>query len=113
MSDRLFDVEPIIEVADTDSYTVKLTKRNKALLQRGIHPATGRALRAMREPFLSVSGRTFAHSDNQSCETCEHLVTRSSNRTYYKCGLVPITAGAASDIRISWPACELWEPNPS
>lgn len=33
-------------------------------------------------------------------------------RTYWKCDRVPLTHGAATDIRVSWPACTRFEAHP-
>lgn len=44
------------------------------------------------------------------CGTCEHhLAIRRNVRRYHKCELLPDTHGPATDIRVSWPACEYWE----
>jgi hypothetical protein len=67
------------------------TQRNKWLLECGIHPLTKRDL-------LDPPGHT--------CGECSHHRQRGK---YHKCDFND-TCGAATDIRISWPACELWKP---
>lgn len=47
--------------------------------------------------------------EGETCGSCAHLASHGGgNRTYYKCGLVAWTHGAATDIRKRSPACELW-----
>ena len=77
-----------------DSPTRRRTIRQAADLRRGIHPAT----------------RVALAGNGETCGTCVHaIVQRHNRRNYWKCDLMPITAGAGSDIRISWPACTKWE----
>lgn len=50
----------------------------------------------------------------ETCGSCAHAVQLDYHgRRYWKC---PVTRGlahsAASDLRISWPACERWQPKP-
>lgn len=77
------------------SYTRRLTARNNALLARGRHPATSLPLRG-----------------DEQCGTCVHAKGHTRTKTYYKCDQVALTFGAATDIRLSWPACTRWEPRP-
>lgn len=47
---------------------------------------------------------------SETCGTCDHCtLTRGGARSYWKCDLVPITNGAGTDIRKSWPACTAYE----
>lgn len=98
MSERLFDM-------DADPAPPKLsdgaarTRKQRLLLARGIHPATGLAL----------------HPDGGTCGTCEHA-TQASNGGWagWKCRKhrLGMSSSAASDLRISWPACTLFEARP-
>ncbi len=80
---------------DKPSYTQRLTLRRRQSLERGIHPATHIEL-------LSEGG---------TCGGCVHARShRPGNRhTYWKCDLLPMTFGPATDIRLSWPACIKFE----
>lgn len=71
----------------------KLTLARKLMLERGMHPATGRK--------LADKGET--------CKSCRHLCAFGGARSYYKCDLTTMTHGPATDIRVRWPACVLWE----
>lgn len=73
----------------------KRTRKRNALLKAGRHPVT--------------NGST--HPELGTCGDCDHHVAREwHRRMYHKCGLVPVTNGAGSDIRLSWPACDRFEP---
>jgi hypothetical protein len=90
----LFDPgAPILPPRPT-SAEERRTARRRALLAAGIHPTT------------KVKLRTPA---GETCSTCQHLAARRLGRTYYKCDTVEITGGPATDVRLSWPACERWE----
>lgn len=70
------------------------TIRQHALLDIGVHPATGAP--------LARNGET--------CGTCLwSWIHRHNSRNYWKCAEVPATRGAATDIRLSWPACTMWQ----
>lgn len=89
----LFDPGPAV-VKPTLSRDQRRTLKNRALLERGIHPATGAPLRV-----------------RDTCGNCKHHeVWRFAGR-YHKCALTA-TNSAATDIRVGWPACTLWEPIP-
>jgi hypothetical protein len=69
------------------------TQKRLALLARGIHPTT--KLRLLDESL------------NRHCADCDHLKAHGGNRkTFYKCDKVYMTSGPATDVRLSWPACE-------
>lgn len=97
--DRLFDV-PEVPVAKPDeklSPTRRLTIRNQTLLAQGVHPAT-------RRPIAGI---------DETCGSCAHCTRFSGSigRVYIKCDLHRLgrSHSEASDIRASWPACELWK----
>jgi hypothetical protein len=103
VSEPLFDAGPR-EDRDFDlSRDQRRTLRNRATLRRGFHPATRRPLR-------------FTASGQLSGETCggcaHHTIQGGTAGSYHKCArhwLGGQTRGASSDIRVSWPACELYE----
>lgn len=80
------------------------TQRNNDSIRRGVHPATGRAL---LDPLPTV---------REACGGCahHHAYERYSSRkkTFHKCDVHRLgqSHSAASDIRVSWPACALFEP---
>jgi hypothetical protein len=83
------------------SATQKLTLRRRRMLEQGIHPAT-------KARLLDPVDQAGA-----SCGMCVHARQIDHHRrTYWKCDLVPHTNGAATDIRVSWPACTRYEAHP-
>jgi hypothetical protein len=51
--------------------------------------------------------------DDKICKNCIHCIAAGKNRTFYKCDMSKITRGAATDWRVHWPACGLYEePKP-
>ncbi|MES9873128.1 MAG: hypothetical protein ABW146_08455 [Candidatus Sedimenticola sp. 6PFRAG7] len=45
----------------------------------------------------------------ENCRSCRHAWYHETSKRYWKCGLVKATRGTGTDIRISSPACRLWE----
>lgn len=71
------------------------TIKRRRLLELGINPAT-------RRPFRVPLGET--------CGSCaHHRAARAGNSRFHKCDLNR-SSSAATDIRVSWPACDLWKP---
>lgn len=105
MSDSLFDPAEYPAAAGVAqpgewqnlSAGAKRTARNKAALEAGIHPAT----RCPVRPELGT------------CSTCAHHVAHVLSRTFHKCELAGVTHGPSTDIRVSWPACTLYEERSS
>lgn len=95
--DAIFDV-PRAPEPEKMSADRRRTLRRRALLDIGVHPATHRAL-----------------LQDHTCGECVHHVVRGweGRRTHrwHKClkSLLGASSSAASDIRVSWPACELFE----
>lgn len=77
------------------------TRKNKEIIAAGRNPAT-------RLRLLPVA-------DGLSPKTCgdcvHHIPCGHGRRTFHKCDVsrLGLTSSAASDIRISWPACEHFE----
>lgn len=63
-------------------------------------------IRRVREG-LHPSGRPLHADPAATCGDCQHLKRqRYHTNTYYKCGLVPITRGPATDVRLKWRGCD-------
>jgi len=97
MPDRLFDV-PDLPEPEQLSAGQRLTRRNAEQLARGINPATN-------HPFLKSETPL-------TCGDCAHHIAVHVARTYHKCERHRLgeSHSAASDIRVSWPACSLFTP---
>ena len=69
-------------------------QRHKAALAAGVHPLTKYPLR----------------TDGTRCGTCAFVrVQGMTNGTYYKCAKAAYSRGPATDLRLRWPACVLYE----
>ncbi len=75
------------------------TARRKALLESGVHPRTMLPLLQPADPA-------------KTCGSCAYHFSRSRQTTFHKCGYTPWTRGPATDVRVSWPACTAWTPEP-
>lgn len=53
--------------------------------------------------------RAYGQRRGFACRDCEHLVATSKNATYYKCGRYGVTSGSATDWRLKWAACGLFQ----
>lgn len=85
-----------LELGPANTADRRRTATNNLLIERGIHPATHRALLA-----------------GHRCGTCSHHQTAGNgSKTFHKCELhrLGTSHSAASDIRVSWPACDLYQP---
>lgn len=87
-----------------ESVDAARTRRNNEMIEAGTHPAT-------RRPLLVVPDGV----GRPTCGDCaQHRAIRSHRPTGYwhKCTIsrLGLSHSAASDIRISWPACERFEP---
>lgn len=92
----LFDLPAAPGVTPGMSADRRRTIRNREALAAGIHPAT-------RSPLRTEGG---------FCAGClHHFVVDRGHRRWHKCELHRLgpSASAASDIRLSWPACTRFE----
>ena len=64
------------------------------MLAAGVHPVT-------RRPLLPLA-------DEKTCGGCDHHFSHAHNRTWHKCDL-NASRGAATDIRVSFPACDRYK----
>jgi len=54
----------------------------------------------------------YGLADNgKTCKTCKHLVYHERSKRWYKCKKWVLSMSSASDVRVSWPACKLYEPD--
>ena len=92
----LFDPGPGSEPDEPLSADRRRKIRNDALIAGGIHPATR---------------HTIATGELRTCRDCAHAINVHVARSYWKCERhrLGMSASAASDIRLSWPACSLFE----
>jgi hypothetical protein len=84
------------DLAPALSADARRTQRQRRHLAAGYHPATG--------------VRLLDSEWGYQCRDCDHAVrVDAGNRRYWKCLVSRLGASrsAASDIRISWPACAL------
>lgn len=51
----------------------------------------------------------YGNKEGRTCGECSHLCAKVRSRTYYKCCLSKVTAGAMTDWRKSWSACGKFE----
>jgi hypothetical protein len=71
------------------------TERRKLMLERGQHPTGNGEINL-----------------EHNCRECIHCIAHGWQRTYYKCDVSALgeRRSAASDIRLSWPACPEFDP---
>lgn len=87
------------------SDTRRLKMRNDADLAKGVHPAT-------RVALLDPVGE-------HTCKDCAHHQAHdwfgSRKKIYHKCDIhrLGMSHGAASDIRLMWPACTAFVAKPA
>lgn len=105
----LFDPGPAVEpnpfLVPSISATRRRTERNRDMLRDGVHPATYRRLLVVEEG-----------TKPWTCGACKFAKkVGGGRRDYWKCERhrLGMSASEASDIRISWPACELFQPRVS
>lgn len=111
--DRLFDIPDAPPPAPRESADARRTRRRAEMLAAGIHPRT-------RLPLIANADAT--------CGNCAHHFERRMASTYHKCdhGYAPgtyrngnpappaafVSGGPATDVRVNWPACTAWKPEP-
>ncbi len=98
MSEGLFNPDPFTVAPVVEpklSADRKRTIKRQQLIANGIHPAT----------------KVKLLDNGETCGSCAHLLVSKTRpgKSWFKCGLLPITNGPGSDIRVGWPACEKWQ----
>lgn len=95
MTESMFpDLQPVetveTEPVETLSVGRRLTIRQRADVERGIHPLMK------------------TKTDLDEAHTCGSCVHRQPGQ-YAKCEIGPRTRGPATDVRAWWPGCSRWE----
>lgn len=65
---------------------------------------------------IDLMHRQFGFSPGHKCRYCDNLIVQQANRRYYKCEVYGATDSEASDWRLSYDACgmynRVWNGNP-
>ena len=65
---------------------------------------------------IDLMHREFGFSPGHKCKYCDNLIVQQANRRYYKCEVYGISDSEASDWRLSYDACgmynKVWDGNP-
>lgn len=103
MSEPLFSIEESGAVPK-QGQDAKRTNRRLAKLAGGRHPVTNLLLHADAAPADD------RQADGLRCDSCAHLLRLPyHNRTYLKCGALPLTHGPGTDTSRWYPACVNYE----
>ena len=57
---------------------------------------------------IDLMHREFGFSPGHKCQYCDNLIVQQANRRYYKCEVYGITDSEASDWRLSYDACGMY-----
>lgn len=78
---------------------------------RPLSVSTRRKIRAenMIKEGLHPFGMKLREPRGETCKTCNHSVAKRLGNIYWKCDLMNNTGGPGTDLRLKWPACQLWE----
>lgn len=57
---------------------------------------------------IDLMHREFGFSPGNKCKTCDNLIVQQANRRYYKCEVYGATDSEASDWRLSYDACGMY-----
>lgn len=64
-------------------------------------------VRGSSNPMVRLAGKGL---EGKRRKTCKHCYGRAYAKTYYKCGKRgDLTHGKATDQKLNWPACSLYE----
>lgn len=57
---------------------------------------------------IDLMHREFGFSPGHKCQYCDNLIVQEANRRYYKCEVYGVTDSEASDWRLSYDACGMY-----
>ena len=57
---------------------------------------------------IDLMHREFGFSPGHKCQYCDNLIVQQANRRYYKCEVYGVTDSEASDWRLSYDACGMY-----
>ena len=57
---------------------------------------------------IDLMHRQFGFSPGHKCQYCDNLIVQQANRRYYKCEVYGVTDSEASDWRLSYDACGMY-----
>lgn len=57
---------------------------------------------------IALMHEIFGIDEEHQCKTCKHIEQHGSNRQYWKCKVYGVTFSTASDWRLKWAACGLY-----
>lgn len=75
---------------------------------------SGRKVERSKQTASGYAARPGTGPADQSCRTCANSVCRRLGNRYWKCALMRHCwkGSIKTDIRLSSPACERWQPHP-
>lgn len=106
---RVKDPAPV-STGESLGADARRTRRQRALIESGVHPLTRFTLHPQAPPDTAPTGR---RPQPYTCGTCTHLgEVRHNRKTYLKCAVAGDTNGPGTDARRWWPACRVYLPIP-
>ena len=57
---------------------------------------------------IDLMHREFGVCPGKKCQYCDNLIVQQANRRYYKCEVYGVTDSEASDWRMSYDACGMY-----
>lgn len=62
----------------------------------------------MTERKIAAMHRRYGRDDKHLCKDCNHLICREYGRRYYKCEMYGLSKSDATDWRVSYQACGMY-----
>lgn len=81
-----------------------------ALHKTEYDPPSPREMAAQSRKLIRPQDQYGLADNGKTCKTCRYLVCRSQSAKWYKCQKWRMSMSVATDIRLKWPACKLYEP---
>ena len=73
-------------------------------------PKSPAKIGADKRRLIKLQDQYGLAGNGKTCKTCRFLLVRRYSGKYFKCEKWSTSSSSASDIRVSWPACKLYEP---